>query len=191
MHNPVNYTWRQICTQNLHVWGNVVTSQCVSPALSFRTKHIMTSWSCQECDVTIGSSVMALCFVHLKWRYNWAFIIDKRRGRKIINNHIAEGTRESYPRVHDMQRPSIVVDMRIKNDLEFQIERYQSRATCLDIILTEVLAEIWMSKHVARAGTRGHSWFFFSLNIDNKIKFCYHFYWFWHLTHLYAIHTLD
>ena len=40
--------------------------------------------------------------------------------------------------------------MRIKNDLEFQIGRYQSRATCFDIILTEALAEVWMSKHVAR-----------------------------------------
>ena len=40
--------------------------------------------------------------------------------------------------------------MRIKNDLEFQIGRYQSRATCFDIILTEASAEVWMSKHVAR-----------------------------------------
>ena len=24
--------WRQICTRNLHVWGNVVSSQCVSPS---------------------------------------------------------------------------------------------------------------------------------------------------------------
>ena len=40
--------------------------------------------------------------------------------------------------------------MRIKNDLEFQIGRYQSRATCFDIILTEALAEVWMSKHVAQ-----------------------------------------
>ena len=42
-------------------------------------------------------------------------------------------------------------NMRIKNDLKFQIGRYQSRATCFDIILTEALAEVWMSKkHVAR-----------------------------------------
>ena len=44
----------------------------------------------------------------------------------------------------------IIKIMRIKNDLEFQIGRYQSRATCFDIILTEALAEVWMSKHVAR-----------------------------------------
>ena len=40
--------------------------------------------------------------------------------------------------------------MRIKNDLEFQIGRYQSRVTCFDIIQTEALADVWMSKHVAR-----------------------------------------
>ena len=40
--------------------------------------------------------------------------------------------------------------MRIKNNLEIQIGRYQSRATCFDIILTEALAEVWMTKHVAR-----------------------------------------
>ena len=40
--------------------------------------------------------------------------------------------------------------MRIKNDLEFQIGKYQSRVTCFDIILTEAWAEVWMSKHVAR-----------------------------------------
>ena len=43
-----------------------------------------------------------------------------------------------------------VKSMRIKNDLEFQIGRYQSRATCFDIILTEALAEVWMAKHVAQ-----------------------------------------
>ena len=36
--------------------------------------------------------------------------------------------------------------LRIKNDLDFQIGRYQSRTTRFDIILTEALAEIWMSK---------------------------------------------
>ena len=30
---------------------------------------------------------------------------NKRRERKIINHHIAEGTRESYPRVHDFGKP--------------------------------------------------------------------------------------
>ena len=49
--------------------------------------------------------------------------------------------------------------MRIKNDLEFQIGRYQSRATCFDIVLTEALAEVWMSKHVARDGVRGRYYF--------------------------------
>ena len=32
---------------------------------------------------------------------------NKRRGRKIINHHIAEGTRESHPRVHDLQQPRL------------------------------------------------------------------------------------
>ena len=40
--------------------------------------------------------------------------------------------------------------MRIKNDLSFQIGRYQSWATCFDILLTEALAEVRMSKHVTR-----------------------------------------
>ena len=40
--------------------------------------------------------------------------------------------------------------MRIKNNLEFQIGRYQSMATCFDIILIEALVEVWMSKHVAQ-----------------------------------------
>ena len=31
----------------------------------------------------------------------------------------------------------ILLLMRIKNDLEFHIGKYQSRATCFDIILTE------------------------------------------------------
>ena len=35
------------------------------------------------------------------------FIKDKRRGRKIINHHIEEGTRESHPRVHDLQHPQL------------------------------------------------------------------------------------
>ena len=32
---------------------------------------------------------------------------NKKRGRKIINDHIAEGTRESHPRVHDLQHPRL------------------------------------------------------------------------------------
>ena len=32
---------------------------------------------------------------------------NKRRGRKIINHHIVEGTRESHPRVHDLQHPRL------------------------------------------------------------------------------------
>ena len=41
-------------------------------------------------------------------------------------------------------------NMRIKNGLEFQIGRHQLRMTCFGIILTEVLAEVWMSKHVSQ-----------------------------------------
>ena len=35
------------------------------------------------------------------------FITSERRGRKIINHHIAEGMRESNPRVHDVQHPRL------------------------------------------------------------------------------------
>ena len=35
------------------------------------------------------------------------FIKNKRRGRKIINHNIVEGTRESHPRVHDLQHPRL------------------------------------------------------------------------------------
>ena len=35
------------------------------------------------------------------------FIKNKRHGRKIINHHIVEGTRESHPRVHDLQHPRL------------------------------------------------------------------------------------
>ena len=35
------------------------------------------------------------------------FIKNKRRGRKIINHQIVEGTRESHPRVHDLQHPRL------------------------------------------------------------------------------------
>ena len=41
----------------------------------------------------------------LKWGY--LFKKNKRRGRKIINHHIVEGTRESHPRVHDLQHPRL------------------------------------------------------------------------------------
>ena len=34
-------------------------------------------------------------------------IKNKSRGRKIINHHIVEGTRESHPRVHDLQHPRL------------------------------------------------------------------------------------
>ena len=44
---------------------------------------------------------------------------------------------------------------------------------------------------IFRSGTRGHSWFFFSLNIDNKMHFVSISIAFWRLTHLYAIHTRD
>ena len=32
---------------------------------------------------------------------------NKRCGRKIINHHIAKGTRESPPRVHDLRHPRL------------------------------------------------------------------------------------
>ena len=35
------------------------------------------------------------------------FIKNKRCGRKIINHHIVEGTRESHPRVHHLQHPRL------------------------------------------------------------------------------------
>ena len=61
---------------------------------------------------------------------------------------------ELKPCQGDMEPPSSFLKhgmiMRIKNDLEFLIGKYQSRATCFDIILTEAWAEVWMSKHVAR-----------------------------------------
>ena len=78
-------------------------------------------------------------------------------------------------------------NIRIKNDLEFQIGRYQSRATCFDIILTEALAEVWVSFDLEREVTL----ILFSLNIDNKMHFVSNSIDFWRLTHLYAIHTLD
>ena len=40
----------------------------------------------------------------LKWGY---LLKIKRRGRKIINHHTVEGTRESHPRVHDLQHPRL------------------------------------------------------------------------------------
>ena len=51
--------------------------------------------------------IMALCFVKLNDVKIGLFIMNKRRGRKIINHHIAEGTRESHPRVHDLQHPRL------------------------------------------------------------------------------------
>ena len=35
------------------------------------------------------------------------FIKNERHGRKIINHHIVEGTRESHPCVHDLQHPRL------------------------------------------------------------------------------------
>ena len=35
------------------------------------------------------------------------FIKNKRHVRKIINHHTVEGTRESHPRVHDLQHPRL------------------------------------------------------------------------------------
>ena len=32
---------------------------------------------------------------------------NKKRGRKVINHHIAEGTKESNPRVHDLQHTGL------------------------------------------------------------------------------------
>ena len=51
---------------------------------------------------------MALCFVQLERRSNGGYSVKiKRHGRKIINHHIVEGTRESHPRVHDLQHPRL------------------------------------------------------------------------------------
>ena len=53
--------------------------------------------------------------------------------------------------------------MRINNDLEFQIGRYQLRVTCFDIILTETRAEVWVSLSllpeidIFRSGRIGYS----------------------------------
>ena len=64
--------------------------------------------------------------------------------------------------------------MIIKNDLEFQIGRYQSRATCFDRILTEALAEVWMSNHVAR--DRGFNCrkkkHFYNLHVVKSVSIC-------------------
>ena len=51
---------------------------------------------------------MALCFIELsKTTLKLFFYHKKRLGRKIINHHIVEGTRESHPRVHDLQYPRL------------------------------------------------------------------------------------
>ena len=42
---------------------------------------------------------------------------------------------------------------------------------------------------IFRSGTRDHSWFFFSLNIDNKMHFVSISIAFWRITHLYVIPT--
>ena len=54
--------------------------------------------------------------------------MNKRRGEKIINHHIAEGTRESHPRVHDFQHLRLgkprrglqIMDIRIGLHLSFR-----------------------------------------------------------------------
>ena len=43
-----------------------------------------------------------------KTTLKWGYLLQiQRRGRKIINHHIVEGTRESHPRVHDLQHPRL------------------------------------------------------------------------------------
>ena len=46
----------------------------------------------------------AMTIAHSSLRLRWA---KKRRGRKIINHYIPEGTRESHPRVHDLRHPRL------------------------------------------------------------------------------------
>ena len=51
---------------------------------------------------------MALCFVQIKMTLKWGYLLKiKGVGEKIINHHIVEGTRESHPRVHDLQHPQL------------------------------------------------------------------------------------
>ena len=50
--------WRQICTQNLHVWGNVVSSQCVSPS---RMRHF--------CSVILRQVYYDVMALPRGWRY--------------------------------------------------------------------------------------------------------------------------
>ena len=40
--------------------------------------------------------------------FKWGYLVKIRGvGEKIINHHIVEGTRESHPRVHDLQHPRL------------------------------------------------------------------------------------
>ena len=81
---------RQIYTQNLHVCGSVVSPKSVSPfgtrqhfVPSFSSKYIMTSRRYQKRDVSIGSGVMALCFVRPNdGKIGLFFIGNKRLGEK-------------------------------------------------------------------------------------------------------------
>ena len=65
----------------------------------------MMSSHYQEFYVTIGRGVMVMCFVQLNDVKIRLFMKKNRHGRKIIYQHIAEGTRESHPSVHDLQHP--------------------------------------------------------------------------------------
>ena len=77
----ISSNWRQIYTQILDVWGNVVLSLGVS------------------------TSGVVLCTT--KMTLKLGYIKHKRRVRKIINHHIAKGKREYHPRVHDLQHPQL------------------------------------------------------------------------------------
>ena len=48
------------------------------------------------------------CTLYNKNDFNFFFIENKRRRRKLINQHIVEGTRQFHPRVHDLQHPHVV-----------------------------------------------------------------------------------
>ena len=80
--------------------------------------------------------------VYTKWLSIGEFLLFEMWYMHLVNS---EEVFQNYT-----GQPGQCKNMRIKNDLEFQIARYQSRVTCFDIILTEALAEVWMSKHVAR-----------------------------------------
>ena len=55
---------------------------------------------------------------------------------KVEKNHCQDGKKVKDVFGRPGARVVMFILMRIKNDLEFQSGKYQSRATCFDIILT-------------------------------------------------------